>query len=373
MKLLLLLPLPFLPALLLNAPPTPPPSAPAPDTVVDVLDFEGLAPGTILDQVYGQGGLGPVEVFGYNPAFGPLTNAAVVFDSSNPTGEDPDLGTPNETCVPPGPGQGIDGQMGMPYENCGFQGNVLIVAEDLVDVAPADGLVDDPDDADLLGSSVIFDFSAIAPVSICSLTIIDVEADEPAATVDLTFLDGTTAHAVLPVVGDNGIATVGIPCGMIVDVVSVQVTLNGSGAIDDLTFSKCEVRPPTEDEGCTPGFWKNHTELWDQGSDPAAQGAGFTTAVSFNLFFGLTPAESGFPDGLTMDDAINLGGGGPFKLARHGTAALLNLGSGLSYQLPRGIGSQGALVQAIHDAYLNDQYEPLATQIADANEADCPF
>ncbi len=126
-------------------------------------------------------------------------------------------------------------------------------------------------------------------------------------------------------------------------------------------------------EGCTPGFWKNHTELWDEASDPIAAAAGFTTDTLFNDFFGLTSAESGFPDSLTMLGAMNLGGGGAFKLARHAVPALLNLAAGLDYDLPDGIADADELVLAIQSAYLTDTFEPLASQLAAANEAGCPF
>ena len=126
-------------------------------------------------------------------------------------------------------------------------------------------------------------------------------------------------------------------------------------------------------EGCTPGFWKNHPELWDEPGDPIAAAAGFATDTSFNEFFNLTEGESGFPDSLTMLDALKEGGGGPSKLGRHGVSALLNLAAGLDYDLPVGMASAVDLMLAIQGAYLTDTFEPLATQLSDANEEGCPF
>ena len=75
------------------------------------IDFEGVAAGTILDEVSTGFGVtgnvhGTIGVDGYNPAMSadtkcdnaPPCNAAVVFDSSNPpvAADDYDLGTPNE-------------------------------------------------------------------------------------------------------------------------------------------------------------------------------------------------------------------------------------------------------------------------------------
>jgi hypothetical protein len=126
-------------------------------------------------------------------------------------------------------------------------------------------------------------------------------------------------------------------------------------------------------EGCTPGFWKNHEQLWDSPSDAYAAAAGFTTTTGFNAFFGLTAAESGFPDTMTMLAAAGHGGGGPNKLARHGVSALLNLAAGLAYQLPPGVAGAPELVLAIQGAYITDTFEPLATLLAAANEAGCPL
>jgi hypothetical protein len=128
-------------------------------------------------------------------------------------------------------------------------------------------------------------------------------------------------------------------------------------------------------EGCTPGYWRNHTGRWDSPSDPIAAAAGFTTSTDFYTFFGLTPGVCGLPTSLTMGQAITLGGGGPFKLARHGIAGLLNYAAGLNYTVPgTSITNATELRQAIIDAYNSCTFEPLATQIAAGNETGtCPL
>ncbi len=131
--------------------------------------------------------------------------------------------------------------------------------------------------------------------------------------------------------------------------------------------SSCSVQIPSE--GCTPGFWKNHPGMWDSFADPIALKAGFTTATSFNAFFALTPSQSGFPDTLTMIGALELGGGGGEKLARHGVAALLSIASGINYPYSDPV----ALRLAIRSAYLTGAFEPLATDLAAANSLKCPF
>ena len=229
----------------------------------EVIDFEALPPGTVVTQVNAASGLGPIYVEGTNPDFPPDTDAALIFDSANPTGGDVDLGTPNEDFS--GPGIGPGGESGAPYQNYAELYHVLIVAENLVDSEP-DGLVDDPDDAAALGSQLVFDFDEIGPVIIKGITLLDVEGTDlnlnnqiielPA---EISFYDasltqiGSTVE--LPRTGSNGLAPVefGPP---IENVFLVVVELKGSGAIDELLF--------VVHDGCTPGYWKQeqHFDSW---------------------------------------------------------------------------------------------------------------
>jgi len=211
----------------------PPPIA----LVNEVIDFEGIAPGTILNQVFSNTGAGPIGVSGFNPDLG-MVNAAVVFNSSNRTGEDSDLGTPNETFG--GPGIGAGGEMGSPFQNDQRLLNVLIVAEDLV--LDDSGKVADPDDADTVGASLAFDFTSLGSVTLHSLDLLDVEESEFNAVVCMTLLDGSiVGPIVLPQVGDNGY--VKFPFGSVSGVVELIVKLNGSGAIDNLVFERDTCNP----------------------------------------------------------------------------------------------------------------------------------
>lgn len=66
-------------------------------------------------------------------------------------------------------------------------------------------------------------------------------------------------------------------------------------------------------EGCTPGFWKNlrkRLEAWGV--------AGYAPTDDFEAIFGVDLGYS------TLGEAVKAKGGGDNKLARHGTAALLN-------------------------------------------------
>jgi hypothetical protein len=142
-------------------------------------------------------------------------------------------------------------------------------------------------------------------------------------------------------------------------------------------------------EGCTPGFWKNHTSLWDQNSDTVSQnvkaavdakGAPYVydpaidgvTNQFFRNIFGLTPEQmtaAGLDPNLTMLQAANLGGGNFDKLARHGVAALLSSSAGINFSF-----SSAQVLTMVHDAVVTLQAEPTAQQLADANDnPNCPL
>lgn len=185
-----------------------------------VIDFSGLTEGQVVDQVSFGSGIsgdpvaGSVEVFGMSANPSITTNAAIIFDatcSGGCTGGDNDLHAPS-------------------------LGNVLIIAEDLGD-ADHDGIIDDPDDADLDGAPFEFDFSGwgSGSVSVDSITVLDIEGDEGGATVEL-FAGGAPVGGPipLPVTGDNEFETKVIG---IAGVDRMLVTLNGSGAIDNIAIS----------------------------------------------------------------------------------------------------------------------------------------
>jgi len=216
------------------------------------LDFEGLPAGQIVDTLSQGQGIsgnlnGSVEVFGFNPNFGMDTNTAVVFDSNNPTGNDVDLGSPNQTCG--GPGVGEAGEVGKDTENCDPLNNILIVDEHMVD-SNGDGLIDDPDDADLEGEFINFDFSLVSGggkknqglVTVNSVKIFDVEGDEigPNSYVVLSGPKIPTAQITVPVTGNNGIIEID-EIGL-EGVRNMRVYLNGSGSIDSVAVNEDLVR-----------------------------------------------------------------------------------------------------------------------------------
>ena len=135
----------------------------------------------------------------------------IAFDSAMPTGGDTDLETP-------GTGDGNDVPLG----------NLLISAENFIDV-DGDDLIDDPDD-DADGAWIEFFFDE--PLCVNSLDLIDIEHNE--GPVDILLWDEFGArldHIQAAGEGDNSVQTVAINvCG----VAEMMIDLYGSGAIDNV-------------------------------------------------------------------------------------------------------------------------------------------
>jgi hypothetical protein len=154
-------------------------------------------------------------------------------------------------------------------------------------------------------------------------------------------------------------------------------------------------------QGCTPGFWKNHTSAWNgptvnptdktiiklEGVLTANSTTtfGYSTSISnfnnqlFGQVFWLSGTNlRGLSSSLTLLGALNLGGGGFQALARHGTAGLLSSGS---VQYPY---SPLQVLQGVHDAFVHnnanytgnsDFPDGVLTDLTNANNLDesaCP-
>ncbi len=160
-----------------------------------------------------------------NRAGGP--DMGIIFDSSNPTGGDVDLGSPHADFG--GPGIGPGGGSGQPYPNTMAEGNILIIAEDLVD-GNGDGLVDDPDD-EAQGGSVTFTFDE--KVYLNSVWFIDDETGGTTMTV-LDEFDNVIRVIAVPVLGDNGAGEINIDEN---NVKKLVINVNGSGGISRIEYS----------------------------------------------------------------------------------------------------------------------------------------
>ncbi|WP_300062779.1 SdrD B-like domain-containing protein [uncultured Roseobacter sp.] len=149
------------------------------------VDFEGFVAGDVIGS----------QIDGVTISAMGGSGDAMIFDSQNPTGGDDDL----ETQV---------AQLG----------NVLIVSED--------GDSSDPDDA--IGGKLVFDFDN--PSTVFDIKIVDTEEG---GTITLTLEDGSTQAFDIPNLVNGGVGQVVMN---VENVVSMEIQLDGSGAVDDLCF-----------------------------------------------------------------------------------------------------------------------------------------
>ena len=151
------------------------------------------------------------------------SDEAMIFDTANPTGDDYDLGAPNNNCG--GPGVGAGGMPGKGGENCQVLGKALIISEDCDPT--------DPDD-NAHGGTITLDFAV--PTFVYEIGLIDQEAIT-------TFLVTKSSGDVVTVkgleLGNNSFQRVTIELS---DVVKIDAILAESGAIPYLIIEDCPHR-----------------------------------------------------------------------------------------------------------------------------------
>ena len=154
--------------------------------------------------------------------FGTLPRIFDTADVGNELYGDPDLGSPNFRCTPPGPGMGSGGEPGHPGENCDFLGNVLIIQENDTDTSIPD------DNSD--GGTITFDFHPIADY-VTQMGLLDVDDN---TTILVTQDDGTVATTLVPIYGDNSKQSVPIN---IANVRKMELVLERSATVIDITYA----------------------------------------------------------------------------------------------------------------------------------------
>ncbi len=202
----------------------------------NVENFNGLAAGTVVAGLMPDGGTAPGTVFPnmtlsvVNNGGGP--SSLIVFDSAGPTGGDVDLGTPNEDFG--GPGIGVGGRAGQPGQNDRALGKLLVIAEDITDALPADGIVDDPDD-EAGGGVITFDFDF--PVIVHRVVLVDIDVE--AVHFSLENGGSLIGTAMSNDKGDNSLQTLDLSgFGALT---RLRLDFSGSGAIGELEYFQAPV------------------------------------------------------------------------------------------------------------------------------------
>jgi hypothetical protein len=189
---------------------------------VVVLDFEGQTAGTIIDDEYA-----PLVTVSTNSNGD--NDAAVVFDSNNPTGGDDDLGAP------------FDNPFTMGDENFD-PGNILVISEDSFGVV-CDAFTCLPPNDEREGGTITFDFAQA--VNFLGFNAFDIN-DSESLTLELfgvgDALLATITNGVMTV-ADNEFLPFDLGAG-VAGVIRAVFTFDGSGAIDDIRFEVEEIPVP---------------------------------------------------------------------------------------------------------------------------------
>ncbi|WP_177204612.1 T9SS type A sorting domain-containing protein [Hymenobacter arizonensis] len=114
-------------------------------------------------------------------------------------------------------------------------------------------------------------------------------------------------------------------------------------------------------QGCTLGYWKNHTDRWCNT---------YSTTTLYGSVFTSAPSQV---RSLNLLEALNLGGGGIENLARQSVAALLNICSNDVNYNPMYEGNTAKLIVDVNAAYMNATAGSLASTLDSYNNAGCPM
>ena len=190
-----------------------------------VLDFEGFGLGQIIDDEYSAFPAPGTTVGAVNLSAGP--DVAIIFDTSSPTGGDPDLGAPFSS---------LNSSLDQAFE----PGNVLIIQE-RNNCNLTTGFCSVPDDEGSRPAGV-FEFVFNSPIVLQSLDFFDIEFNEnnnnPNSQVRLFDASDTEllpgAFFVPNTGGDNMWNQ--LVFGDVAGVKRIVIEMDGSGAIDNLTF-----------------------------------------------------------------------------------------------------------------------------------------
>jgi len=209
------------------------------------LDFDTDASGAAIpagadvSEVYA--GLG-VHISVKKGTSGDYYGRPISFNSDDPTGNDPDLGTPNRDFG--GPGIGSGGSQGSAGENDVTLHNLMILAENTVD-NNGDGLVDDPDDA-VQGARFYIRFDT--PSCVYSMDFVDLESPATIRLYDANY--DFMGEAPVPGNGNNSFFRAeGQVCG----VSKIKVIIPESGAIDNIVFCPGDGPDCPEGASCDDG------------------------------------------------------------------------------------------------------------------------
>jgi hypothetical protein len=149
-------------------------------------------------------------------------------------------------------------------------------------------------------------------------------------------------------------------CGFAVAATLAGVGLAGEGTSTSTTTTTTSTTTtttttPRDGEGCTPGYWKNHTEDWE----------GYTTGQTVGDVFSEAPDSVA---DLTLLEGLRNGGGDEEALTRHAIAALLGAASSdVDYPF-----TEQEVIDFVNDAYMSGDFEAAKSVLEGFNELGTP-
>ncbi len=156
----------------------------------------------------------------------PILHPPMIFNSTIPTAGDFDLGSPNETCTPPGAGIGAGGEVGEPGENCVDLKHILIISDDANPLVPK---------SYPSGGELVFDFTD--PVLFKEMHFLNAATDGD--TITLYDADGVPVELIdIPNVGVNGFTK--IQSSFPYPIKQIVVAISGKTAISKVCYCICK-------------------------------------------------------------------------------------------------------------------------------------
>ncbi len=157
----------------------------------------------------------------------------------------------------------------------------------------------------------------------------------------------------------------------------------GGAAKKDAPGCTDDCKCASNDEGCSPGYWKNHTSYWN-GIGSNEKTATIKTSTKFNTVLGVTGTNSGVANCMTLLAALDLPNVSPscgkvgspsnekLALNRHTAAALANADTNLNY--PYTLAEVIALYRdAVGAVSGPETISSAKAKLSAANELDCPY
>ena len=198
---------------------------------------------------------------------------------------------------------------------------------------------------------------------------------------DFDVVDGNDVFTIGPIApGGAWTQTIervpGDDCGpdvVISNTVTVTALYDGQIVGEKTATAECPV-PCTGNEGCTPGFWKNHPACWCDSYEPDMLVSDVFTALTDPNYADIDDSKSNFDEDTLMDALRYKGGlaGRTRNLLRHATAALLN-GCNDDVNFPIDDAVVIELVNAALETEDVDLIQELHSVLAEFNEYGCPI